>query len=161
MKEIRSGESNDLNQTERDNNVINKETISKTKRQRTISTIMSLKSIEINFLFAGQLVIDARDIHDLTFKRTEYHLKMYKIFMDKKLIFGLKVIMFIQIMLPLIEKPYVINAPYWLASLIELICIIIYLIRWLHLRSFEIKSVFRKDKKNFIILGAILVTINH
>jgi lipopolysaccharide export LptBFGC system permease protein LptF len=172
MEEINNIEakSDGLNQTENNNIVININTMSKTRRKRTISTIsnndestikVNINSTEMDYLFAGQLVIDARDIRNLTFKKTEHHLKMYKIFLDKRITFALKVIMFIQLMLPLIEKPYVINAPYWLASFIELICIIIYFIRWFHLSSFEVESVFRKDKKNFVILGAILVTINH
>ena len=65
----------------------------------------------------------------------------------------------VHLLLPLMEEPAVFHVPYWVPCCIELICLIIYTLRWINARAFQTHESFKADKKNFIVLVIIVVNI--
>ncbi len=62
------------------------------------------------------------------------------------------------IILPLFENPaYYTDTPFWLPCIIESFCLIVYLIRWIHLKSFQPNNDFYSDKKHILVLVIIAV----
>jgi hypothetical protein len=86
-------------------------------------------------------------------------LRLYKLYLNKWIVWFLYFALFIHIaILPIFEHPAVFEAPFWIPNLIEFVCLCIYLLRWIHLFSFQETSIFMKKKKNLIIPIAVLVS---
>ena len=62
------------------------------------------------------------------------------------------------VILPVFENPAVLEIPFWIPNLIEFICLFIYTLRWIHLKSFQEKQIFSKRKTNLIIPVIVIVS---
>ena len=62
------------------------------------------------------------------------------------------------ILLPIIEEPSIFkNISYWVPVSIELVCLLIYLIRWIHGKWFQVNQEFNNDIKNYVVLATLIV----
>ena len=61
------------------------------------------------------------------------------------------------VLLPFFEHPAVVETPFWIPNLIEFVCLVIYMLRWIHLGSFQNRGDFYKKKINYIIPIAVFV----
>ncbi len=118
------------------------------------------KTKDLDFLFASRLVQDARDLRNFEYKKSELHLRYYEIFLRRELSWIMHFTILVNLSLAFIEKPIdLVSVPYWAPCLIELICLLIYSLRWLHLFSFQTPEFFWRDSKVWVKLFTIIVSI--
>jgi hypothetical protein len=85
-------------------------------------------------------------------------LRLYKLYLNKWIVWFLYLTLFIHIaILPIFENPAVLEIPFWIPNLIEFLCLCVYMLRWIHLFSFQETTIFMKKKINLIIPIAVLV----
>jgi hypothetical protein len=114
----------------------------------------------IEFLFASRLIQDAMDSRKFDYKKSQAHIRYYEIFLRREFSWILQVTILVNLCLAFIEAPTdLVFVPYWVPCLIEIICLHIYLFRIFHLFTFLTPQAFWKDKKNWILLLTILVSI--
>ena len=117
-------------------------------------------SKDTDVLFASRLVQDARDLRNFEFKRSKSHISCYDVFLRKELSWIVQLTILVNLSLPFIEKPTdLVSIPYWIPCIIELNCLLIYSLRWLHLLAFQKPKAFWRDIKNWILLFTIVVSI--
>lgn len=119
------------------------------------------KSKHMDFLFASRLIQDARDLRNFEYKKTQRHLGYYELFLRREFTWIMNFTFLVHVSLAFIERPTdLVDMPYWVPCLIELVCLLVYFIRWLHLWSFQTPSSFWSDKKNWVLLFTIIVSVS-
>lgn len=80
--------------------------------------------------------------------------RSYERYLDSKYVYFMYLIILVHLLLPLIEEPASFEVPYWLPCCIEIFFLVVYVLRWLHAKSFQTGETFNKDK-NFVILVVV------
>ena len=119
----------------------------------------SNKSNDMDMKFAARAILDARDLRNFDYKKTEVHLRYYEFFLRREFSWIMHITILVNLSLAFIEKPTDLDGiPYWVPCLIEFICLLVYFLRWIQLYLFLTPQAFWKDKKNWILLIIFIVS---
>ncbi len=88
-------------------------------------------------------------------------LRSYELYLSSKATSVLYFTILVHLLLPIIEEPSVIDVPFLVPCVIEIICLLVYLVRWFHARSFQPAIAFNSDKKNYVAITIILVSYSY
>ncbi|XP_042904115.1 two pore calcium channel protein 1 isoform X2 [Parasteatoda tepidariorum] len=111
-------------------------------------------------LLAAALVGDAKNGRESNFLENDQSVRLYVIYHHWGLSYMLYFFIILHHCVALCENPAVdgFHLPYWVTMLIEFACALFYLFRLLHCASFLPLEIFCRDKKNILVLSAILLT---
>ncbi|XP_023225433.1 two pore calcium channel protein 1-like isoform X2 [Centruroides sculpturatus] len=116
--------------------------------------------LENNLILASTLVVDAKNGRHSDFEMNDKSVRMYIIYHHSGLRYLLYFFILLHHFVAVFEKPAFKSweLPYWVTMALELACLSFYVFRLLHLASFLPLDKFWRDKKNLLILSAILLT---
>ncbi|XP_074647512.1 uncharacterized protein LOC141903307 [Tubulanus polymorphus] len=112
-----------------------------------------------DIIVASTLVKDALYGRNMGYKTDPLSIKSYQLFNHPLMRAGLGLALLIDLSIAIFEKPAVRNAdlPYWASMLMEMVCLMFFLFRFLHALHFD-DGKFWRDKKNIIVLVCIILT---
>ncbi len=86
---------------------------------------------------------------------------LYELYLNKWTTITVYIIICVHlVLLPLLEHPaYFEDIAFWIPCTLEIVCLLAYLTRWFHLKSFQTKEEFYSDKKHIVVLVVIFVRL--
>ncbi|KAG8201376.1 hypothetical protein JTE90_016851 [Oedothorax gibbosus] len=115
---------------------------------------------QTKLLLAATLVCDAKNGRLSNFIQSDQCVRLYLIYHHWGLSYMLYFFIILHHSIAICEDPAVngYHLPYWVTMTVEFACILFYLFRLLHCASFLPVEVFCRDKKNILVLSAIVLT---
>ncbi|GIZ04997.1 two pore calcium channel protein 1 [Caerostris extrusa] len=115
---------------------------------------------QTNLLLASTLVCDAKNGRLSNFIPSDQCVRLYLIYHHWGLSYMLYFFIILHHAIAICEDPAVegYHLPYWVTMCVEFACILFYLFRLLHCASFLPAETFCRDKKNILVIAAIILT---
>lgn len=116
---------------------------------------------EEGLILAETLIKDAESGRNFTYKTDPVHVRFYIIYHKWYFRWGLYFCILLDLSLALFEKPTRPGweLPYWGTMIIEMFCLTLFIVRFIHSAYFSLANIFWRDTKNIMVIGIITLTI--
>lgn len=116
---------------------------------------------EEDLLLAQTLIKDAEGGRNFTYKTEPVYVRFYILYHRWHLRWLLYFFILLNLCLALFEKPARPGwlLPFWATMIMEVFCLLFFIVRVIHTAYFSLPHVFWKDTKNIMVIGIIALTI--
>nr|XP_026649106.1 two pore calcium channel protein 1 isoform X2 [Zonotrichia albicollis] len=117
------------------------------------------EAAEQDLLLAAAFVSDAQYNRNIPFRTSPEAVRLYHLYNHWMMRTATYFFIFLNLSLALFEEPAVYPLPFLATSVLEVLCLLVFLGRLTHFAKVTLHNVFWKDAKNICIMGAILLSL--